>query len=155
MVVISDNSPLTALLLAGYDELLRSLFERVVIPPAVQTELLRAHATFPSWIEVMTPSTIPTSVSDAGLDAGETEAIALALELRPDTLLMDERLGRRLAMRHGLPVTGLLGLVVLAKQRQLIAEVVPVIKELLAKGNCWFGNELLDDVCEAVGEVWV
>lgn len=154
MVVISDTSPLTALLLTGRGELLRSLFDRVVIPPAVQSELMRAHSTLPVWIEIMAPNAIPPSVSDGGLDAGETEAIALALELRPDTLLIDERLGRRLALRHGLPVTGLLGLLVLAKQRGLITELVPVIRELQDEGSCWFGHDLLVDVCSAVGEAW-
>lgn len=155
MVVISDTSPLTALLLAHRDELLRELFDRVVIPPSVQSELLRAHAGLPSWIEVIAPQMIPVSVSEAGLDSGETEAIALALELQPDMLLIDERLGRRLAIRHGLPIMGLLGLVVLAKQRRLIAEIVPVIGELQDKGNCWFGHELLVEVCHSVGEQWI
>lgn len=154
MVVISDTSPLTALLLARRDKLLRELFDRVVLPPSVQSELLRAHAALPSWIEVIAPEVIPVSVSEAGLDPGETEAIALALELRPDMLLIDERLGRRLAVRHGLPVTGLLGLLVLAKQRRLIAEIVPVIGELQEKGNCWFGHELLVEVCRSVDERW-
>ncbi|MDB6117481.1 MAG: hypothetical protein JWO08_1262 [Verrucomicrobiaceae bacterium] len=154
MVVISDTSPLTALLLAGREEWLRALFDRVVIPPAVQRELLRAHTALPSWIEVVAPSAIPNSVREAELDAGETEAIAVALELQPDMLLIDERLGRRLAIRHGLPVTGLLGLVVLAKRRSLISELVPVVRELQLKGNCWFGQELLAQVCEAGGEVW-
>ncbi len=154
MVVISDTSPLTALLLVGQEELLRGIFARVVIPPSVQRELRRAHTTLPSWIEVIAPQMIPASVSAAGLDPGETEAIALALELHPHTLLIDERLGRRLAVRHGLPVTGLLGLVVLAKQRRLIAEIVPVIGELQDHGNCWFGRELLVAVCRSVDEQW-
>ena len=133
MVIISDTSPMTALLLAGRGELLTSLFERVVIPPAVASELLRAHASLPGWMEV---------------------TIALALELHPDTMLMDERLGRRLARRHGLPVTGLLGLLTLAKSSGLITEIVPVIREFQDKGNCWFGQQLINDVCAAAGEVW-
>lgn len=154
MVIISDTSPMTALLLAGRGELLTSLFERVVIPPAVASELLRAHASLPGWMEVTAPQMIPATVLDAGLDAGETEAIALALELHPDTMLMDERLGRRLARRHGLPVTGLLGLLTLAKSSGLITEIVPVIREFQDKGNCWFGQQLINDVCAAAGEVW-
>jgi predicted nucleic acid-binding protein len=47
MVFISDTSPLTALLLVRRAELLRGLFDRVVIPPSVQSELLRAHAALP------------------------------------------------------------------------------------------------------------
>jgi uncharacterized protein len=155
MLVISDTSPMTALLLAGRDEMLRSLFDRVVIPPAVQRELLRAHRQLPVWLEIVKPDTIPESVAVANLDEGETEAIALALELRPDTLLMDERLGRRLAARHGLSVTGLLGLLVLAKQRGLLEAVAPAIRDLQLRGNCWFGRDLLVEVCGSVGEVWI
>lgn len=154
MVIISDTSPMTALLLAGRGELLTMLFDRVVIPPAVATELLCAHAALPAWLEAAAPRMIPATVLEAGLDAGETEAIALALELLPDTLLMDERLGRRLAQRHGLRVTGLLGLLVLAKNGGLVTSVVPLIRELQDKGNCWFGHQLLTEVCAAVGEVW-
>ncbi len=154
MVIISDTSPMTALLLAGRGELLTLIFDRVVIPPAVETELLCAHETLPVWLEVIVPKRIPSTVLEAGLDAGETEAIALALELHPDTLLMDERLGRRLAQTHGLQVTGLLGLLVLAKNSGLISTVVPLIRELQDKGNCWFGHQLLTEVCAASGEVW-
>lgn len=155
MIVISDTSPLSALILARRGELLRVIFHRVVIPPAVEAELLRAHGSLPEWVEVLTPQRIPSSVSEADLDPGETEAIALALELQPDTLLMDERLGRRLAMQHGLRVTGCLGFIVLAKQRKLISAVAPVIRDLQDKGDCWFGPELLKEVCASVGEQWV
>jgi predicted nucleic acid-binding protein len=154
MVVISDTSPLTALLLADESGLLRMLFDRVVIPPAVQRELLRAHSQLPAWLEVIPPRQIPSSIHEAGLDPGETEAIALALELQPETLLIDERLGRRVATQHGITVTGLLGLLVLAKQEALISEIIPLIQKLQAKGNCWFGHSLLVEVCAAVGETW-
>lgn len=155
MLVISDTSPLTALLLANREALLLQLFDRIVIPPAAANELLRVHTTLPTWLEIIAPQTIPVIVTQANLDPGETEAIALALELHPDAVLMDERLGMRFAMRHGLTVTGLLGFVVLAKQRKLISEIVPVIQELQEKGCCWFGHELLCDVCRSVGETWV
>lgn len=58
------------------------------------------------------------------------------------------------AMRQWLTVTGLLGFVVLAKQRKLVAEIVPVIHELQDKGRCWFGHKLLCEVCRSVGETW-
>ncbi|MBB5034399.1 DUF3368 domain-containing protein [Prosthecobacter vanneervenii] len=154
MLVISDTSPLTALLLAGRESLLRQIFDRVVVPPAVQRELLCAHDELPAWIEIVPPSAIPSSVSEAGLDPGETEAISLALDLHPDAVLMDERLGRKLAVKHGLKVTGLLGLLVMARQRNLIGAVRPLIQEMIASGNCWFDQALLDTVCKSVGEEW-
>jgi predicted nucleic acid-binding protein len=62
---------MTALLLAGHGELLTMMFDRVVIPPAVGTELLCAHETLPVWLEVIAPKIIPSTVLEAGLDAGE------------------------------------------------------------------------------------
>lgn len=154
MLIVSDTSPLTALLLCRREELLRRLFGRVIIPKAVEKELLRLHSTLPEWIETAMPSALPPSVVSAGLDPGETEAIALALELQPDALLIDEKSGRRVAADHGLHVTGLLGLFVLAKQAGHVKAVVPLIHEAQACGRCWFSEALLKAVCQSTGEVW-
>ena len=47
-----------------------------------------------------------TSVVFARLDPGESEAIALAIELSADVVLMDDQTGRREATRQGLRVAG-------------------------------------------------
>lgn len=154
MLIVSDTSPLTALLLCHRQELLRQMFGRVIIPEAVEKELRCLHPSLPEWIEVASPSVLPLSVASAGLDPGETEAIALALELRPDTLLIDERNGRRVAADHGLHVTGLLGLFVLAKKTGFVKSVAPLIREAQVKGRCWFGEALLKAVCESADESW-
>src|SRR6266550_3355605 len=52
MIVVSDTSPLTALLTVGQSEILPRLFGEVVIPKAVETELLRSHPTLPDWLQV-------------------------------------------------------------------------------------------------------
>lgn len=152
MLVVSDTSPLTALLQIGRAELLPALFGRVVIPPAVQRELLRAHAALPPWLEVRTSGVIPESLRDARLDAGETEALALALEIRADIVLMDERLGRRAARALGLRVMGLLGLLVLAKQRGKLSSVRATVDDLRSVAGCWFDDDLVAEVCASVGE---
>ncbi|MBI5503252.1 MAG: hypothetical protein HY899_00510 [Deltaproteobacteria bacterium] len=82
MLVVSDTSPLAALLQIGQAGLLPLLFARILIPPAVRAELLREHSILPAWLETQPPTSIPTSLSAAGLDLGETEALALALEVR-------------------------------------------------------------------------
>ena len=52
MIVVSDTSPLTALLTVGEEDLLTRLFDEVVIPEAVRDELLRHHARLPHWLRV-------------------------------------------------------------------------------------------------------
>lgn len=152
MLVVSDTSPLTALLQIGRAELLRQLFTRVIIPPAVQAELRREHPTLPEWLEVIAPQTIPTGVTNARLDPGETEALALALELHADTVLMDERIGRRIAETLGLHTTGVLGCLVLAKREGHLPHVSPVIAELQTIAGCWFADALIEAILKACDE---
>ncbi len=152
MLVVSDTSPLTALLKIGRADLLRQLFAEVLIPPAVEAELRHSHPSLPAWIEVRPPGHIPARVTAAHLDSGETEALALALELHADTLLMDERLGRRTARELGLRTTGLLGCLLLAKDVRLLDSVSAVIFELTDMAGCWFDDALIAATLRAAGE---
>jgi len=68
---------------------------------------------------------------ERGLDAAEANAIALALELQADDLLIDERLGRQESVRLGLSIIGILGILLIAKQRSLIPQVQPVMDALI------------------------
>jgi len=95
-------------------ELLPRLFSVVLIPPAVAAELSSECAPAavidlmrepPPWLQIIAPKHIDRSL---GLDAGETEAIALALELGIKPILMDERKGRRVATQLGLLKLGTL-----------------------------------------------
>ena len=152
MIVVSDTSPLTALITIGRADLLHLLFGRVLIPPAVREELLREHPVLPRWLEVVTPTTIPSAVMAARLDAGETQSIALALELRAEAVLMDERLGRRVAQALGLRTTGVLGCLILAKRDGHLPMVSTVITELQSLAGCWFDEELITAILRAAGE---
>ena len=65
------------------------------------------------------------------LDAGEAEAISLALELKADILLIDEKEGRKIAKRYALPVTGVLGMLVQGKKMNKISSVKKVMDDLV------------------------
>jgi hypothetical protein len=98
MIVVSDTSPLTALLTIGEAGLLSRLFGEVIIPEEVSHELARSHSSLPSWIKVETVKNSAEAASFAQtVDKGEAEAIELAKELQADRLLIDERKGRQLA----------------------------------------------------------
>ena len=125
-LVIADTSPVNYLILIGHVDLLPRLFERVVLPGVVQSELShpgalppvrRWIACPPDWLEVVeTPDVEPI----AGLHKGEAAAIALAQSLQADLLLIDERDGVRVAKGRGLRVTGTLGVLDLAAERGMV-----------------------------------
>jgi predicted nucleic acid-binding protein len=134
IVVVADASPLIALERIEQLGLLQALFEEVVIPPAVAREVT-ARLTLPVWIrERGLQQPIAREVLRASLGTGESEAISLALEIRADRLIIDERAGRRVAEALGLRVAGLLGVLVVSKQRGLIPAVRPNIDALLRSG---------------------
>ncbi len=129
MIVIADNSPLSALAEIGRIDILRALYCRIIIPASVAIEAahprapqaLRAWiASNPEWLELtadpgaMLPET-------AALGAGEAAAISLAWNHHPDALLiLDDLAARRLADAMGLRITGVGGILVAAARMGLL-----------------------------------
>lgn len=153
MIVVSDTSPLTALLSVEQIELLATLFGEVVIPPAVKLELTRMHPVLPNWLRVQSlENSTKANLYARTVDRGEAEAIALAEELHADHLLIDERKGRRLARQQGLPVVGLLGVVLMAKRAQLISSARALLEQLDDKAGIYLTDELKEAALKTVGE---
>src|SRR5207302_2076665 len=75
----------------------------------------------PSRIEVRKIAGLPSSHDLESLDRGEWEAIQLAKEIKANLLLIDERLGVRIAREQGFTVTGTLGVLVEAARSDLIS----------------------------------
>ena len=141
MIIISDTSPLSSLALVGYLSILKDIYTDVIIPQAVANELanlteedIRIKAIVSlNWIQVQQAANLELVTclrNDYNLDIGEAEAIALALELKADELLIDERLGRRETVRLGLSITGILGVLLIAKNRGLVSKVKPIMESL-------------------------
>ena len=119
MIIVSDTSPISNLLRIDRLDILKELYGSVIVPQRVYQEI-GALVTFgiditlvqsADWINVQTPldrTFVLTLLSE--LDAGEAEAIALAIELKADRLLIDERIGRSVARRYGLNIIARRGL---------------------------------------------
>jgi predicted nucleic acid-binding protein len=132
MIIISDTSPLSSLAIVGCLSILKDIYASVIIPQAVANELanstgedIRINTILSlDWIQVKQTTNLELVAclrDEYNLDLGDAEAIALALELKADELLIDERLGRREAVRLGLSITGVLGILLIAKNRGLIS----------------------------------
>lgn len=87
----------------------------------------------------------------AGLDRGESEAIALALEIRAGLLLVDELAARKLARQHGLAITGVVGVLIDAKDAGLVVAIKPLLAKLVAAGF-YCGPRLIAQALELAGE---
>jgi predicted nucleic acid-binding protein len=144
VTVVSDTTTLRHLIAIGQVDLLRKLYGAVIVPAAVSREL-HADSTplnvklwlesSPDWLKIRS-SGEPVLGESAFhvLDAGETEAIELAIELRADLLLIDDRDGREFALRLGLPVTGTLGVLERADVLGFLPNLPATLENLIASG---------------------
>jgi len=152
MIVVSDTTPLRYLAVIGGLGWLETLFGTVICPPEVlgeclhdnSPEPLRAWATSPpQWLVVtQVPSDARELPPGTSLDAGEAAALRLALEIRADLVLLDERRGRAVAERIGVPITGTLGVLVEASLHGL-ADFEAALTHLLQRTNFRVGVQVI------------
>ena len=161
MIVVSDTSPITNLAAVGRLDLLHQPYGSLKIPQAVSEEVAANGAEQRGFSQVQTSSWIETrAVTNHALvtalmlelHPGESEAIALAIELQANLLLMDERNGRRVATRFGLKYVGLLGVLIEAKSKGLLSAVHPILDDLRSKAGFWISEVLYRRVLQAAGE---
>lgn len=161
MIIVSDTSPINNLAAINQLDLLHQLYGTVVIPEAVYRELTDPDFLVAGATEVQTSDWIQTrSISDRTivdalsneLDPGEAEAISLALEIKAERVLMDERRGRMVADRLNLRYIGILGILVEAKSQGLILAVKPLLNALMNEAGFWIAEPLYRRILQMVGE---
>jgi predicted nucleic acid-binding protein len=141
MKAIVNATPLIALSITGHLDLLQILFSQIIVPRSVYDEVVVSGRDRPGsrvlqsadWLRVEVPSqTSPIPVALMGLDLGEQDVILLGQELDADWLIIDERLGRKIAQAMGFRVKGTLGLFLVAYQLQVLtqAEVDKAVNRL-------------------------
>jgi hypothetical protein len=151
MKVVSNASPLINLARIGELGLLPALYGQVVVPEAVWQEVVIDGTGQAGANEIRDASWISTHNVDnrllvralcQTLDAGEAEAIALALELDPALLLMDERLGRESALHMGVRCVGLVGVLIEARHKALLPALKPYLDALRDVAGFRLSDEL-------------
>ena len=145
--------------MVGHIGLLRR-FSSICVPPAVWREVVELGGSRPGateirdaresgWLQVIEPSNMAlVHLLEQELHAGEAESIALALEVRPDVLLLDEAEGRRVAGLYGLPVTGIIGLLIQAKHDGQVSSLAEEMDRLREEGNFWIQDALYRRILE-------
>jgi uncharacterized protein len=172
LIVVSDTGPLIALAKVNLLEVLRQLYERIAIPSAVYDELLakdgpeieRLNIAFDAgYLYVIVPRWLPDISPEIErltdkLGAGERQAIGLVFQLRgwsesepPGLLLIDDRAARTVASALGIPLTGVVGVLVRAKQDGYIEKIRPLLESIYAEGY-WLSEALIERTSRLMGE---
>lgn len=145
-MIVSDTSPISYLVITGYEEVLPALYGEVLIPGAVSRELGHPEGPAPvsAWIEAPPPWLTVKGIQPGSgeqrsrrgeeslqpLDLGERAAILLAEQTDARLLLIDETAGREEARAHDLEVTGTIGVLGAAAKKGHLdaAEAVRALK---------------------------
>lgn len=160
MRAVSDTSPISNLAIIGRLDLLRRLHQCVTIPPAVGRELSRLRdpagraavesALTDGWLRIEPLNGAPPPIPC--LHEGETESIALALTVAGTELLMDEAEGRKAARLRGIPLGGVIGVLIAARGKGWIPELKPELLALRSRARFFLSPALFADALAAVGE---
>jgi predicted nucleic acid-binding protein len=153
VAVVSNSSPLIALAGIQRLDLLPAIFESILIPPAVAREIGPSIPVLPPWLRIQAPNVLPSaSLLRRRLGAGEREALALAIELAADWIILDDLPARRSAEAGGLNVIGTLGTLLAARRAGLLKSIRPEL-DALVRTSFFLSPQLYDQLLQAAGEI--
>lgn len=157
MIVFCNTTPLLALSSIGQLDLLRQLFGAINVAKSVADEcseggrIVVPELECVDWIHLQ-PDEETTSLPVLfELDRGEKQTLLLAMRQKADLVLMDERLGRRMAEYLGLQVTGTLGILLKAKTTGLIPSFLNAALAMKDQG-IFYNPALIVRLASQVGE---
>lgn len=148
MKVVSNSSPLIILYKCDKLELLKQLFGQVLIPDAVHHEVVYntkdpQQSKAISRCDFIQVHPIPDQqfAFSHRIDQGEAESIMLAITLKADYLLLDDKRAQKEATLHGIDFIPTFAVILKATQKGIISDFESVITELQQK-NIFLNREL-------------
>ena len=136
MIVVADASPLVALAICDCLEILESLFGEVKVTQIVHNEVTIEGKPGSGKLKNYLQGKIADVELDSfiiegnSLDRGELSSMALYKKLPADYLLVDEKMGRRIAKLNNIKVIGTLGVLITAHKKKLIRSIKPHIETI-------------------------
>jgi predicted nucleic acid-binding protein len=157
MKIVSNTTPIISLAAIGRLDILEKLFGKVIIAEAVYNEI-KAKPGYGfeqidcDFIEVQPiKGLLYKDLLLSQLDSGEAETIILAKEINADFVIIDENIGYQFANQVGLTAIRTLSLLLKAKEKGHIAQLKPLLDEMIAKGR-WYSNAVYRNFLEQAGE---
>lgn len=148
-IIVADTSCLILLQKIQGLDLLRELFAEISITKEVAEEF---NVELPDFFRVREPKD-PNyfKILRTFLDKGEASVIAMALEQEDCLLIIDEAKGRKEARSLGIKITGTLGVLLLAKDKNLIKAIKPLIQKI-EDTNFRISKALIDKALKMANE---
>lgn len=159
-IIVSDSTCIGYLIRVNCLNLLQIIYGEIIIPDAVFNEILKLeNLGYPltefknaDWIKVNTANNF-SNVKEYMhiLDKGELEAISIAIELKADLLIIDEKNGRTVATIIGFNITGLVGILITAKNEGLILSIKDMLDKVILLG-CRISGKLYNIALKSCNE---
>ena len=156
---VVNASPIIGFARAGLLDLLQIAGPRIIVPTPVAEEVARGSrgeevekglADQP-WLEVADPPPTPSTILAWDLDPGETAVLAWAYTHPGSLAILDDRAARRCASALSIEVCGSVGLVLIARKRDVIPAARPVL-ERMRQGGFYLSDRIIDQAVFLVGE---
>lgn len=160
-IIVSDTSCIGYLIQIEQLNLLQTIYGEIIIPTAVNTEILNlenkghnlSEYRSSTWIKTYQPGNLSNIKNyEYLLDKGELEAISLAIEIKADLLIIDEKLARTIAISIGFEITGLIGILITAKNKGLISSVKESLDKVILAG-CRISTYLYNTALKSCNEI--
>lgn len=156
---VVNTSPLQYLFRIHHLQLLKDLFEVVLVAEGVRTELEQGRSlgfqvpdlSQVTWVQVLAAAPGPLPPELEGLGQGEAETILIAKQQKAEWVVLDDWEVRRAARKLGVQVIGTIGILAMAKEQGLIAVVKPLLADLTGAGF-WLSSKVQRDILELAGE---
>lgn len=157
--IVADSSPLIILLKSDLEDILPELFDEILVPEAVWQEILagkvddiaRQKLPILDWAKRISATSLNSKIENYNLGKGETEALGLALETTEAGVILDDFAARKCAKDLQIPFIGTGGLLVSAKQKNLISSVSEALDKVQKQG-LWLSGFVIELLKEKAGE---
>ncbi len=155
-LVIADSGAIFSLAVIDKLEILNLLFDNIRIPMAVWKEITldkttKQFQTIYSFFQDKTVQIKGFNELTFLMDYGESESIILYKELKANFLLIDDKKARKIAESFGLKCIGTVGLLSVARDKNMISKLKPLFERLL-QNKRFYAVELLNAILSKHGE---
>lgn len=154
-----NTSPLIFLSKGKLLHLLQIISPKIIVPEAVALEiqaygkedLTAKNLASTEWLIIRKIPPIPTLIQNWDLGAGESQVLTWGYT-NPDTeVIIDDLAARRCAITLGIPLRGTLGIVLVAKKRNIIPAARPLVEQLRRCGM-YLSDSVINQALAMVGE---